>query len=560
MSTLPKSCYLRLTTIVSATVFFVVNSCTNTFSMDFPTVTSVKTSLPVEIESLSQTELENQPTLTPPSLPAIWIAPEVPEDIKRQMVLLPGFRLTNKADDAQLKLEIGSDSIASTWIYALVAPFPTILDNVTSQQLISVWKGEPFDSNLPVERLLVSRETKSVFDKAWGPASKHVSVFPSEQILDQAWKDKSSWAIIPFQDIESRWKVLEIDGISPLRKGFDVKKYALRIEFSLHGPEHLVQKILGSGLILRSNRDEHKLTTVILTGVTALVRGTASMMEVKGLTYPAIDIRDWLREADITHISNEIPFTPKCPPPYPRENNLVFCSAPKYIELLRDVGTDVVELTGDHFQDWGPEAMLFTIDLYRQEGWQFYGGGVNLEEARKPLLIEHNGNKIAFLGCNAKGPGYAGARENQPGAALCDFAWMRQEIKKLRDEGYLPVVTFQHLEYYSYTAHPILQKDFRAMTEAGAVIVSGSQAHQPHAFEFVNQSLLHYGLGNLFFDQVFEGIPTRQAFIDRHVFYNGRYIGTELLTIYFVDLARPRPMTVEERQDLLQTVFTASGW
>ena len=328
----------------------------------------------------------------------------------------------------------------------------------------------------------------------------------------------------------------------------------------MHGPEHLVQKILGSGLILRSNRDEHKLTTVILTGVTALVRGTASMMEVKGLTYPAIDIRDWLREADITHISNEIPFTPKCPPPYPRENNLVFCSAPKYIELLRDVGTDVVELTGDHFQDWGPEAMLFTIDLYRQEGWQFYGGGVNLEEARKPLLIEHNGNKIAFLGCNAKGPGYAGARENQPGAALCDFAWMRQEIKKLRDEGYLPVVTFQHLEYYSYTAHPILQKDFRAMTEAGAVIVSGSQAHQPHAFEFVNQSLLHYGLGNLFFDQVFEGIPTRQAFIDRHVFYNGRYIGTELLTIYFVDLARPRPMTVEERQDLLQTVFTASGW
>jgi poly-gamma-glutamate capsule biosynthesis protein CapA/YwtB (metallophosphatase superfamily) len=33
------------------------------------------------------------------------------------------------------------------------------------------------------------------------------------------------------------------------------------------------------------------------------------------------------------------------------------------------------------------------------------------------------------------------------------------------------------------------------------VIVSGSQAHQPHGFEFYNGSLIHYGLGNLFFDQ-----------------------------------------------------------
>ncbi len=559
MSIISRSYCLRLT-IICIIVLFALNGCVDSFSPDFPTPTSAETALPAAVENLSQTSLEDQPTLTPPSLPAIWIAPEVPGDIRREIALLPGFRLTDQTNDAQLTLEIGSNSKAVTWIYALVAPFPTVLDGVSSEQLISVWTGELLDSDLQVARLLVSRETKAIFDKVWGPASKRVLVVPKDQILDQAWSDKSSWAIIPFQEIEPRWKVLEVDGISPLRKGFDAQKYALKVDFSLHGAESFVQKILDSGSFPKTNRDEHKLTTVVLTGVTALVRGTASMMEIKGLTYPAIDIRNLLREADITHISNEIPFTPKCPPPYPRENNLVFCSAPKYIELLRDVGTDVVELTGDHFQDWGPEAMLFTVDLYKQEGWQYYGGGVNLEDARKPLLLEHNGNKIAFLGCNAKGPGYAGARENQPGAALCDIEWMRQEIKNLRDEGYLPIVTFQHLEYYSYAIHPILQKDFRAVAQAGAIIVSGSQAHQPHAFEFVNQSLLHYGLGNLFFDQIVEGIPTRQAFIDRHVFYNGKYIGTELLTIYFVDLARARPMTGDERNDLLRTVFMESGW
>jgi len=98
--------------------------------------------------------------------------------------------------------------------------------------------------------------------------------------------------------------------------------------------------------------------------------------------------------------------------------------------------------------------------------------------------------------------------------------------------------------------------DFEKAAEAGSVIVSGSQAHQPQAMEFDNNSFLHYGLGNLFFDQYNEGFPERQAFIDRHVFYNGHYINTELLTIMFVDQARPRPMTPSERQDLLTTIFS----
>ena len=54
--------------------------------------------------------------------------------------------------------------------------------------------------------------------------------------------------------------------------------------------------------------------------------------------------------------------------------------------------------------------------------------------------------------------------------------------------------------------------------------------------------------------------PTRQAFIDRHVFYAGRYIGVELLPIVFVDYARPRPMTTDEANELLEAVFSASGW
>ena len=98
------------------------------------------------------------------------------------------------------------------------------------------------------------------------------------------------------------------------------------------------------------------------------------------------------------------------------------------------------------------------------------------------------------------------------------------------------------------------------MAKAGAVIVSGSQAHQPQGMEFVNGAFVHYGLGNLFFDQYDVSPAARSAFIDRHIFYDGRFISTQLLTTVFVDYARPRAMNNAERKELLNAVFSASGW
>ena len=91
--------------------------------------------------------------------------------------------------------------------------------------------------------------------------------------------------------------------------------------------------------------------------------------------------------------------------------------------------------------------------------------------------------------------------------------------------------------------------------------MSGSQAHLPKTMEFHNGSFIHYGLGNLFFDQMdFPVVGTRREFIDRHVIYNGKYINTELLTALLEDYSRPRPMTETERALFLNDIFEASGW
>lgn len=463
-------------------------------------------------------------------------------------------------------LEVGEQRPLAHWVYVLAAPFSTVVDEVSAGDLRRSWQGEPrppFDG----EPLLLGESTAGVFTTLWGqPASGAVEILPEDELLAYAWEHSPSWALMPFEALEPRWKVLAVDGQSPLRKDFNPHDYPLAVTFSAAGDPQQIEAFLALNLAedgaLLSNRQAHKLTTVAMTGVTALVRATAWTMERNGITYPAQDIGALLSEADVTHVSNEIPFDASCPPPNPSQADLRFCSDPDYIELMAAIGTDVVELTGDHFADRGPEAMRYTLDLYSQAGWTYYGGGYDRQDARQARLVEHNGNKLAFIGCNGKGGGYATASETEPGAVACDFDWMHREIANLRRDGYQVIATFQHFEYYSYYPQPLQVTDFGGMAQAGAVIVSGSQAHQPQGMAFEGRSFIHYGLGNLFFDQYqfCTDNACDDGFIDRHVFYDGRFIGTELLTIRFVDYARPRLMTPEERAELLDKVFTASGW
>ncbi len=498
----------------------------------------------------------SQPATPTPTQPpySLWLDPQLPQDFQARLSLPPEYGLIAPPQRATLQLTIGETHPVSQWVYALAAPFPTLVDGFSAREVRQAWAGKP-DGDLKRATLLVDESTLWVFSALWGkPGEGAVEVLPTDQLLKAAWDHPPSYAILPFEQLEPRWKVIQVNGVSPVHKDFDLEGYALTVPISLVGEAPLLPAFPPSNL------DPGKLTTLVMTGVTALVRATAFTMEQKGITYPAKDIVDWLREADITHISNEVPFAEDCPFPNPVQEGMKFCSDSRYIELLEYIGADIIELTGDHFSDWGSEAMLFTLELYDERVWPYYGGGENLKSGRQPVILSHNGNRLAFIGCNAKGSGYAHASADNPGAVTCDFETMQSQIESLRAEGVLPIATFQHFEYYTYTAQPNQVRDAQALAKAGAVIVSGSQAHQPQAFEFSHGAFIHHGLGNLFFDQLDVSSATRQGFIDRHVFYAGRHISTELLTFWFVDYARSRPMTPAERQDLLNQVFQASGY
>jgi len=501
---------------------------------------------------------ETEPEQTPPSTikPPLYVYQpnlELPAALNQLLQKQNLNQPQGNENELPFTFEFSNTNALGNWVYALVAPFPTVTDEVSTAWLHNLWLGNPENQ---INTLLIAKDDLPALTSMLGEPGQSVLTLEKEKILETAWTTQNSWALIPFEEIQPRWKVMTIDGQSPIHKDFDTDEYALSVPISLTFSDLFESGALPPELteLRLSNLEPSMITTIMLTGVTALVRATAVGMDQRGVLVPGENIASILREADILHISNEVPFAENCPP-HTLGSYLVFCTPESYMELLRFVGTDIVELTGDHFQDYGEAGMLYTLELYAKEGWPVYGGGKDIFAARSPVKLEVNGNKIAFIGCNAKSPNFARASETSTGAFHCDMDYMAQAIEQLRSEGYLPIATFQHEEVYTWSPVHAIERDFKVVADAGAIIASGSQSHVPHYAEFHGDSFFHYGLGNLFFDQYGIAANTDIGFLDRHVFYDGKYLGVELIPIRFIDKVQPRLMTPEDKTETLAIMF-----
>lgn len=496
-------------------------------------------------------------TVTTPRPWLVGAAPAIPDGLRSALLTTltgqPAFA-PDLVDTASADLVVGTAEGVplATWVYALVGPFATLTDNVTLPDLQARWHRDDGPS------LLVDPAAAAWLADLWGgPPGAATQTLPAADIDARLWQRDGAWAIVPFEQLRPGWKVLALDGVSPLAADFQPDAYPLTARFNLTGLSEALTAWQWRGPVTLVNRDAGRLTRLAMTGVTALVRATAYAMERHSVTYPGEEVAAVLRAADIAHISNEVAFTSDCPYPNPI-GGTTFCSHHRYFELLQYVGADVIELTGNHVNDWGIDALTHTLDLYGAANMQHFGGGRDAADAARPAEFEDHGNRIALVGCNPVGPAYAWATDGAPGARPCDGS-LPIQISQLTAGGWLVIATLQYDEFYFYSPTPQQQADFRALIEAGAVAVSGSQGHHAQGFELYRDGFIHYGLGNLFFDQM-DQLGTRQTFIDTYVIDSGRLISVELFTGLIEDYARPRLMTPDERQAALSAVFDASVW
>ncbi|GAB4472342.1 MAG: hypothetical protein Kow00124_10290 [Anaerolineae bacterium] len=519
---------------------------------------------------------DTPPLLTAPP-PGYYMQAGVPAGVRAVLAPLlaqAGWIETPAAEGAALRVMLDPAAEAAPlaeWVYTFVAPFPTVPDDISWEAFRRYWlTGDP--GGMPdfggAPTLLLTQDVANLIAARFGTpaAGLPLQIVEAEGLVEALWSTRPSLSVVPFDALTPRLKVLSLDGQSVLDRGLDTAAYPLTVRVGLEmangrSPADL-PALAGAGPWPMANRDPAHITVLTLTGVTAMARATAMQMELRGLDFPAQQILPFFADADILHTSNEVAFAVDCPPP-DWVGEPIFCSNRKYYQLLETIGLDIVELTGNHVNDWGTQAFSYTLDVYDGNSLPYYGGGRTLDDARAPrILTAPDGTRIAFVGCNSAGPFSAYATTETPGAAPCeDWSHIRATIRDLKAAGQadLVVATVQYFELPSYTPSAEQVADFAGLAEAGADIVSGSQAHQPQGFSFVGESFIHYGVGNLFFDQM-DYIENRQMFADKHILYRGRHISTVLFTGMMEHWAQPRPMTPQERAEFLSLIYSASGW
>jgi len=472
------------------------------------------------------------------------------------LATLNDINFSENKDESYLWIEphstnLKNSSIIYQKLFVICAPFSELDSNISRKDFENILTNKEY---IPTQLIWIKNSDFQYLKQLYENLALDRFIF-SEKMPRECYQ-KLCWRINLFEESEPYWNILSIDGNDPLHDDFDVNSYPLVYQLSATVNPNISFSEIAHPIIHFQNFQKERVTSVILTGTTALVRTTALRIEEYGLDFPSKNLRNFLSSADITHISNEVPFYQNCPSAVPLRREMRFCSDPKYIDILKDVGADIIELTGNHLLDWGPEAFQETLEIYKTNNLKVYGGGKDLEEASKPLLISIHDNNFVFIGCNVAGPDNNWATNSRPGTKKCDLEKLKEELIRYKSKGFLPIVTLQHFEVEDFKPIKQLRDDFSELAISGATIVSGSQAHFPQGFDFVNDSFIHYGLGNLFFDQMDNWL--RKSTIDVHYFYNGKYINTEIYPIINEDYGQPRFMTVDESDLFLKRMFENS--
>jgi poly-gamma-glutamate capsule biosynthesis protein CapA/YwtB (metallophosphatase superfamily) len=219
---------------------------------------------------------------------------------------------------------------------------------------------------------------------------------------------------------------------------------------------------------------------------------------------PFADVAKILQGADISIGNLECVISDKGAPlvkPY------TFLGRPESIPLLKKYFA-AVSVANNHSGDYGKEAFADQLDIFDREKLPYFGGGRNLQDARKPLILTRQGKKIAFLGFCDFPPRSFAADEKTPGTAWLVEADVLADIRAAKTVEHadiiIPVLHWgEELEPAPTEEQKVLA---RKMIDAGADAVIGSHPHITQTIDYYRGRPIVYSLGNFVFDY-FSGDP-----------------------------------------------------
>ena len=196
---------------------------------------------------------------------------------------------------------------------------------------------------------------------------------------------------------------------------------------------------------------------------------------------------------------------------------------PGLASIFEDCGFDIVSVASNHSMDWGGEALLDTIELLNSKGIKTVGAGANIEEARKPQIIEKKGVKVGFLAyCSVLRDGYTATDKTtgvapirvhtyyeqfdyQPGVHPKvvtvpfeeDVVAMEADIEALKKKADTVVVSIHWgLHFIPREIADYQPTVAKAAFAAGADMILGHHAHTPKAISVYDDKVCFFSISN----------------------------------------------------------------
>ena len=223
--------------------------------------------------------------------------------------------------------------------------------------------------------------------------------------------------------------------------------------------------------------------------------------------------------------------------------------------LLRRAGFDALSLANNHTGDFGPVALVETVDALADSPIAGFSAGATLRDASRPVILEAGGTRFAFVGFNAIGETPA-ATDDSPGALSvrmpprtgplvpADLDRVTRIIERAGRQADAVVVLPHWGTQYTHAPEPIQREVARALVDAGADLVVGGHPHWVQGIDAVDGVPVLHSLGNFVFDMYWEHADARRVSSSRATWW-----GDELKAIRLVPYAMetsdyaPRPVT-----------------
>lgn len=168
------------------------------------------------------------------------------------------------------------------------------------------------------------------------------------------------------------------------------------------------------------------------------------------------------------------------------------------LELLKEVGFNTITLANNHFRDYGQQGVEDSIQCAKQLSIDYVGGGITLKDARKYLIKEIEGKRVAII--NACEHEYSVATEEYGGSNGLDIISMDEDIVAARNEAdYVILILHGGIEHYQLPT-PRMKRWYRHFIDMGADAVVNHHQHCFSGYEIYKEKPIFYGLGNFCFD------------------------------------------------------------